>query len=339
MNIITILIAILAFGVIVFIHELGHFLFAKKAGVRIHEFSIGMGPKIYSFQKGETVYSIRLLPLGGYVAMEGEDGDSNDPRSFGNKSILERASILFAGPFFNIILTVVILVGIYVYQGFPSTTLKDVINGSVAQKAGIQAGDTITEINGNSIKNWNELTRNIQNSNGKELKITIKRNEKEKKVNVTPESKDGNYLIGIYPEYKKDIFGAFSNALKVTIAMIIQMIVFLGKLITGNLPGGIGSSVAGPIGVISIVADATKVGIVNVMNLAAVISLNLGVLNLLPIPALDGGRLFFLFIEFLRGGKKIDPEKEGMVNLIGFGVLMVFMLFVTYKDIVRLVGM
>lgn len=339
MNIITILIAILAFGVIVFIHELGHFLFAKKAGVRIHEFAIGMGPKIYSFKKGETVYSIRLLPLGGYVAMEGEDGDSHDPRAFGNKSILQRASILFAGPFFNIILTAVILAGIYMYQGMPSTTLKNVIDGSVAQKAGIQAGDTITEINGSNIKSWNDLSKSIQDSKGKELKLTIDRNGKEKNVEVTPESKEGNYIIGIYPENKKDILGSFGMAIKSTIAMLSQMVAFLGKLITGNLPGGLEGSVAGPIGVISIVADATKVGVINVLYLAAVISLNLGVLNLLPIPALDGGRLFFLFIEFLRGGKKIDPEKEGMVNLIGFGVLMVFMLFVTYKDIVRLVGM
>ncbi|GAA0709599.1 RIP metalloprotease RseP [Paraclostridium ghonii] len=339
MNIITILVAILAFGIIVFIHELGHFLFAKKAGVKIHEFAIGMGPKIYSFKKGETVYSIRILPLGGYIAMEGEDADSNDPRAFGNKSILQRASILFAGPFFNIILATIILAGIYMYQGVQSTTLKEVIDGSVAQQAGIQAGDTITEINGNDIKDWNELTKSIQDSKGNELKIGIERNGEEKEVKVTPEEKKGNYLIGIYPEYKKDIFGAFGNAIKVTIAMLGQIIAFFGKLITGNLPGGLEGSVAGPIGVISIVADATKVGIINVLFLAAVISLNLGVLNLLPIPALDGGRLFFLFIEFLRGGKKIDPEKEGMVNLIGFATLMVFMLFITYKDIVRLVGM
>lgn len=339
MNIITILVAILAFGVIVFIHELGHFLFAKKAGVRIHEFAIGMGPKIYSFKKGETMYSIRLLPLGGYVAMEGEDSDSKDPRAFGNKSILQRASILFAGPFFNIILTVIILIPVFMYIGSPSTTLRDVIDNSVAQKAGIQTGDTITEINGKHIDSWKELSKGIQESDGKELTLTIDRDGKEKDVKVTPELKDGNYLIGIYPKNEKDILGSFENAIKTTINMIVGMVTFIGQLITGNLPGGIGGSVAGPIGVISIVADATKTGIINVLYLAAVISLNLGVLNLLPIPALDGGRLFFLFIEFLRGGKKIDPEKEGMVNLIGFAALMLFMLFVTYKDIVRLVGM
>ncbi len=339
MNITTILIAILGFGVIVFIHELGHFLFAKKAGVKIHEFSVGMGPKLYGFKKGETVYSIRLLPLGGYVAMEGEDESSHDPRSFGNKSILQRASILFAGPFFNILLATIILIGIYMHNGILTTTLEKVSDNSVAQKAGIQAGDTIIEINGKDIKDWTQLSGSIQNSKGNKLRITIDRNGKEKEVDVTPEFKDGSYLIGIYPKNEKNIFKAFTTAIKVTIAMVVQIVAFFGKLITGNLPGGLGNSVAGPIGVISIVADATKVGVINVLNLVAIISLNLGVLNLLPIPALDGGRLFFLFIEFLRGGKKIDAEKEGMVNFIGFAALMVLMIFVTYKDIVRLIKM
>lgn len=338
MNIITILVAILAFGIIVFIHELGHFLFAKKAGVRIHEFAIGMGPKLYNFKRGETTYSIRLLPLGGYVAMEGEDSDSKDPRSFGNKTILQRASILFAGPFFNIILAVIIFIPVFMYIGTPSTTLREVMDNSIAQKAGIEAGDTITEINGKDIKTWDELSKGIQDSNGKELTITINKDGKEKDVKVTPELKNGNYLIGIYPQNEKNIAGAFGNAIKTTTNMIVGMVTFVGQLITGNLPSGMDGAVAGPIGVISIVADATKAGLINVLYLAAVISLNLGVLNLLPIPALDGGRLFFLFIEFLRGGKKIDPDKEGMVNVIGFAVLMLFMLFVTYKDIVRLIG-
>jgi regulator of sigma E protease len=339
MNIITILTAILAFGIIVFIHELGHFLFAKKAGVRIHEFAIGMGPKIYSFKKGETSYSIRLLPLGGYVAMEGEDSDSNDPRAFGNKSILQRASVLLAGPVFNIILAAIILVPVYMYIGSPTTSLKEVIANSPAQEAGLKAGDTITEINGVNVDTWKELSSEINSSKGKKLDLTIDRDGKKEEVTVTPKIKDGNYMIGIYPAYEKDILGSFGNAIKATANMTVQMVAFLGKLITGNLPGGVEGSLAGPIGVISIVADATKSGIISVLNIAAVISLNLGVLNLLPIPALDGGRLFFLFIEFLRGGKKIDPNKEGMVNFIGFAALMLFMLFVTYKDIVRLVGM
>ena len=339
MNIMTIIVAILAFGLIVFIHELGHFLFAKKAGVRIHEFAIGMGPKIYSFKKGETIYSIRLLPLGGYVAMEGEDGESHDPRAFGNKSILQRASILFAGPFFNIILAAIILIPVYMFIGSPSTTLREVIDNTPAQVAGFQAGDTITSINGTEIKTWGDLSQAINNSEGQELKIIIDRNGSKEEINVTPELKEGNYVIGIYPKNEKNILGAFSNAIKTTISMIVQMITFLVQLVTGTLPGGVEGAVTGPVGVISIVADATKAGFVNVLYLASVISLNLGILNLLPIPALDGGRLFFLGIEFIRGGKKIDPNKEGMVNMIGFAALMLFMLFITYKDIVRLIGL
>ncbi|MGL5711778.1 MAG: RIP metalloprotease RseP [Paraclostridium sp.] len=339
MNIITIIVAILAFGLIVFIHELGHFLFAKKAGVRIHEFAIGMGPKVYGFKKGETIYTIRLLPLGGYVAMEGEDGDSNDPRSFGNKTILQRASILFAGPFFNIILAALILIPVFMFIGSPSTTLREVMDNTPAQVAGLKAGDTITSINGTEIGSWNELSQVIGSSKGEELNITVDRNGTKEEISVTPEAKEGNYVIGIYPEYKKSIVDAFKNAITTTISMIIQMITFLGQLITGNLPGGVESSVTGPIGVISIVADATKAGFVNVLYLASVISLNLGILNLLPIPALDGGRLLFLGIELIRGGKKLDPNKEGMVNMIGFVALMLFMLFITYKDVIRLMGL
>lgn len=338
MNILTIIVAILAFGLIVFIHELGHFLFAKKAGVRIHEFAIGMGPKIFGFKKGETTYTVRLLPLGGYVAMEGEDGDSNDPRAFGNKTILQRASILFAGPFFNIILACIILIPVFMFIGSPSTTVREIIDNSPAQVAGLQAGDTIKSINGNEIKDWTELSQFINNSDGKELNLKVDRDGLTKEINVKPEQKEGSYVIGIYPKYEKNIIGAFSNAIKTTISMIIQMITFLGQLFTGNLPGGVEGSVTGPVGVISIVADATKAGLINVMYLASVISLNLGVLNLLPIPALDGGRLFFLAIEFIRGGKKIDPNKEGMINMVGFAALMLFMLFITYKDIVRLIG-
>lgn len=339
MNIMTIIVAILAFGLIVFIHELGHFLFAKRAGVRIHEFAIGMGPKIYGFKKGETVYSIRLLPLGGYVAMEGEDGESHDPRAFGNKTILQRASILFAGPFFNIVLAAIILVPVFMFIGSPSTTLREVIDNSPAQVAGLKAGDTIKSINGEEIKSWNELSQSINSSKGKELKVTIDRDGTTKQINVKPEAKEGSYVIGIYPKNEKNILGAFTNAIKTTISMTVQMVTFLVQLVTGTLPGGVEGAVTGPVGVISIVADATKAGFVNVLYLASVISLNLGVLNLLPIPALDGGRLFFLAIEFIRGGKKIDPNKEGMINMIGFAALMLFMLFITYKDIVRLIGM
>ncbi|WP_042273571.1 RIP metalloprotease RseP [[Clostridium] dakarense] len=332
----TIIIALLLFSLIVFIHELGHFLLAKRAGVTIHEFAIGMGPKIFSIKK-DVEYSIRLLPLGGFVSMEGEDGESNDPNSFGKKSMLQRASILFAGPFFNIILTVILLVPVIIYIGTPMPTFDKVMPNSPAQKAGIVVGDTVKSVNGEEVKSWEQLVNTVHSSNGKELKLEIDREGKTQSVNLTPvKNEEGAYQIGIVPVKERDYLGAIPKAFKMTGDMTVQMITFFGQLITGTVPGGVGNSVAGPIGVLGIVSDAAKMGIFNLINIAAVISLNLGILNLLPIPALDGGRLAMIGLEAIRGGKKLDPNKEGMIHLAGFALLMAFMLFVTYKDITRL---
>lgn len=331
----TIIAALLLFSAIVFIHELGHFLLAKKAGVKIHEFAIGMGPKLFSIKR-DTEYSIRLLPLGGFCAMEGEDGDSCDPNSFGRKTILQRASILFAGPFFNIVFAAVLLIPVFMYLGSPTTTIKGAVADSPAQVVGIKAGDIVEEVNGKPMKSWDEIVENLSNSEGKEVKLTINRDGEKKEINLTPELKDGRYMIGIEPARDKGIFTSIKTAIVTTGSMMVQMLQFVGQLFTGTVPGGVGNSVAGPIGVIGIVSDAVKMGIINVMYIGAVISLNLGILNLLPLPALDGGRLVMLFIEAIRGGKKLDPNKEAMIHMVGFGVLMLFMVFVTYKDIMRL---
>ncbi|RDY23898.1 RIP metalloprotease RseP [Romboutsia maritimum] len=333
----TIIAAILLFGIIVFIHELGHFLLAKKSGIKVHEFAIGMGPKLFSIKK-DTEYSIRLLPLGGFISMEGEDESSNDPRSFGNKSILQRASVIFAGPFFNIILAIILLIPVFLYMGSPTTTLNKVLDNGPAQRAGIVAGDTITKINNQEVKTWQTVINTLNKSKGKEVNIILTKDGKEKSVNLKPEIKDGRYSIGIETKMKKDFFASITSAFKTTANITVQMFKFLGQLVTGTLPGGIGNSVAGPIGVVGLVSDAAKTGIINLISLGSLISLNLGIFNLLPIPALDGGRLFLLAVEAIRGGKKIDPNKEAMVNLVGFGALMLFMVFITYKDILRLVN-
>ena len=275
----TIIAAILLFGVIVFIHELGHFLLAKKNGIKVHEFAIGMGPKLFSIKK-DTEYSIRLLPLGGFISMEGEDEDSNDPRSFGNKSILQRASVIFAGPFFNIVLAVVLLIPVYLYIGSPTTTLNKVIDNSPAQKAGIVAGETITRINGEEVKSWNSVLEKLNESKGNEVKMSLTKDGKDKDVTIKPEAKEGRYTIGIETKMKKDFFGSISNAFKTTVNMLVQMFTFLGQLVTGTVPGGVGNSVAGPIGVISLVSNTSKTGIINLVALASMISLNLGIINL-----------------------------------------------------------
>ncbi|MGL5348474.1 MAG: RIP metalloprotease RseP [Peptostreptococcaceae bacterium] len=333
----TIIAAIILFGIIVFIHELGHFLLAKRAGIRIHEFAVGMGPKLFATKKGDTLYSLRLLPIGGYCAMEGEDGESNDPKSFGRKSILQRASVLFAGPFFNIVFAVVLLIPVFIYMGSPSTILGQIIPNSPAQSVGLKVEDKIIDINGNKINSWEDVITSLHSSKGEEVKITVDRDKETKVFKVTPEKNEqGNYVIGIAYKPNKNFFTAIGSAFTTTVDMTKQMIQFFGQLFTGTVPGGVENAVTGPVGVISIVSDQASKGIFNLMYIGAVISLNLGILNLLPIPALDGGRLVMLAIEGIRGGKKLDPNKEAAIHMVGFALLMGFMVFITYKDIVRL---
>lgn len=332
----TIIAALLLFGVIILIHEFGHFIFAKKNGITVHEFSIGMGPKLFGKEKNGTMYSIRILPIGGYVSMEGEDEESNKPGSFGTKSILQRASVIFAGPFFNLVLAVIFLIPVFIYMGSPTTTLE-ILDNSPASKADLQSGDIVKSINGKEVNSWNEFTKIISSSKGEELSIAVDRNNKTVKVNVMPEkNKDGTYKIGV--TYKKDrsIISAIKQSFIQTGQITIQMITFLKQMITGTVPGGLTNSVAGPVGVISIVSGAAKTGIMNLLYLGSIISLNLGIINLVPFPALDGGRLLLLFIEWIRGGKKINPDKEAMINMIGFCALMAFMVFITYNDVTKL---
>lgn len=333
----TIIIALLLFGVIVLIHEFGHFILAKKNGVTVHEFAVGMGPKLLGVEKNGTLYSLRLLPIGGFCAMEGEDEDSDKPGSFGRKSILQRASIIFAGPFFNLVLAVIFLIPVFIYIGSPTTTIDQVIDNSPAQAANLQKGDTIKEINGQEITSWNEFTEVITTSEGKELNVVVDRDNKSVKLSITPEiGEDGTYKVGVTCLRNKNVINAIKESFVTTGQMIVQMVTFLKQMITGTVPGGFSNSVAGPVGVISIVSDAAKTGFINLLYLGSIISLNLGIINLVPFPALDGGRLFLLLIEALRGGKKINPDKEAMINMIGFCALMAFMVFITYSDVTKL---
>ena len=333
----TIIIALLLFGVIILIHEFGHFIFAKKNGITVHEFAIGMGPKLFGKEKNGTLYSIRLLPIGGYVAMEGEDEESNKPGSFGTKSILQRASVIFAGPFFNLVLAVIFLIPVFIYIGSPTTTLDQITENSPAYEANLKSGDTIKSIDGNEITSWTEFTQVISQSNGKELNFVVERNGEMVKINVTPEkSEDGSYKVGVTCIRDKNIVNAIKDSFITTGQMMVQMVTFLKQMITGTVPGGFTNSVAGPVGVISIVSDAARTGIINLLYLGSIISLNLGIINLVPFPALDGGRLLLLFIEWIRGGKKINQEKEAMINMIGFCALMAFMVFITYNDVTKL---
>ncbi len=333
----TIIAALLLFGVIVLIHEFGHFIFAKKNGITVHEFALGMGPKLFGKEVNGTMYSVRILPIGGFCAMEGEDEDSDKPGSFGTKSILQRASVIFAGPFFNLVLAVLFLIPVFIYIGSPTTTIDEVVENSPAQIATLQSGDIIKKIDGKEITSWQDFTNEIISSQGKELNLVVERDNKELNLSITPEkSEDGSYKVGVTSLRDKNIINAIKESFVTTGQMIVQMVTFLKQMITGTIPGGFSNSVAGPVVIISIVSDAAKTGIINLLYLGSVISLNLGIINLVPFPALDGGRLFLLLIEALRGGKKINPDKEAMINMIGFCALMAFMVFITYSDITKL---
>ena len=328
----TIIVALLVFGVIVLFHEFGHFIIAKASGVKVHEFAIGMGPKLASIQGKETLYSIRILPIGGYVKMLGENEESDDERSFGNKSIFKRISIIAAGPIMNFILAVILFAVIFMSTGTPSTTVKEAMEGYPAQQAGIIQGDKIVEIEGEKISEWNDITSHIGPSAGEELEISIERDGKLLRKVVVPKDEDGRGMIGIVPGNEKNIFHSIKYSVQRTMWILSQMIGFLVSLIGGKAAS---SEVVGPVGIINVVGEAAKIGLLNVLSLAAVISINLGLLNLLPIPALDGSRILFLIAELIRG-KKLDQEKEGFIHFIGFAILIAFMIFITYKDVLQL---
>ena len=291
----TIVIALLLFGIIILIHEFGHFLLAKKNGVTVHEFSIGMGPKIYSREKNGTEYSLRILPIGGYVSMEGEedgfdrseeDDDldnaednslvfetKNDREeknevyseneievnegSFAEKTVLQRASIIFAGPFFNFLGCIGFLVVLFLIIGVPTTKVGTLVDNAPAQAVGIKVGDEIKEVNGQEVTSSTDITNIISASKGKEINLVVNRDGKDVEFDLSPKfSKDTQtYIIGITFDRTKNIIKSFTTSITTTWDIAVQMVEFLGQLVTGRVAGGLSNSVAGPVGVIGMVSD------------------------------------------------------------------------------------
>lgn len=329
--ILTAVSAILIFFVVVFVHEFGHFIVAKKNNIKVHEFAIGMGPLIISRTYGETKYSLRALPIGAYVSMEGEDGESDSDRSFGKKSLLARISVVVAGAVMNFILALVIFFVFFLFTGFPTTEIKTIQPKSPAYEAGIKQGDIISEINGVKIEKWEDIRTSLEGVKEKEdIDLSLKRNGKEvdKNINLGKEK-----LLGITPTSEKSFIQSIKATFSTFKEMITLMFDFIGRLFTGNIKS---EEVSGPIGIVYAVNKTMKTGIMNLVLLTGFLSVNLGFFNLLPIPALDGSRLLILIIEGIRG-KAMDPEKEGMVHKIGFLVLIGLSLIVMYKDVLRFI--
>lgn len=331
----TIILSIIIFGVLVIFHEFGHFSIAKLIGVKVEEFAVGMGPKIFGIKKGETLYSLRALPLGGFCKMLGEDEESKDEKSLSNKSILGRGAVFIAGSLMNILLAIILLSIVFFSMGTPSTSIAEVEKDYPAYSGGIRPGDKIININDQNIKEYSQIETIITENESKDLEITIERDEETKTITITPKYDENlnRYRIGIRPASEKSLVDSIINSIKEIFYLTKSIMTLLGQLVTGRINAG-SLELVGPIGVVAIVNQTAKNGILPVILLAAQISLNLGIFNLLPIPALDGSRLLFLAFEGIRG-KPVNPEKEGLFHFVGFVLLMILAVFIGYKDIIR----
>ncbi|MCK8823513.1 RIP metalloprotease RseP [Fuchsiella alkaliacetigena] len=348
---------VVVIGILIFVHEFGHFIIAKKTGVLVEEFAVGMGPKIIGKQRGETFYSLRWFPIGGYCKMTGEfpvdeeDDEVEDVQRFRQaydnerclfqKSVGERAAVISAGPVMNFLLAILIFALTFMFFGVPveqsqSTVIGDVMPDQPAAEAGISALDKVVEIEGQAVDNWTEMAGIINNNPGEELEIVVERQGSRRTFQVVPEYDEerGVGLIGVLPDVIREPVGLLES-IKVgaqqTLGMTAAIITGVWQMITGQMA----PQVAGPVRIAQEVGSAAQLSLLRVMNLTAILSVNLGILNLLPFPALDGGRLVFLGVEALRG-KAIDPEKEGLVHFVGLMLLLVLMIVIVYRDIINI---
>ncbi|MGE7908997.1 RIP metalloprotease RseP [Lysinibacillus xylanilyticus] len=410
---------ILIFGLLVFFHEFGHFLFAKRAGIMVREFAIGMGPKIYGKTHGETIYTLRLLPIGGYVRMAGEDMDGTElqpgyrvglivdednvvkkiifnqnnkqlpdllfleveradlenelyvegydeeeklvrynvardcilvengketliapyDRQFNAKTVGQRAMTIFAGPLFNFILAFFIYLLIGLINGVPTyePIITEVVENDPAAQAGMLAGDKVVGIDGQVVEKWQDLAAIVQDHPGENITVTVDRNGQQVNLNMKVKEIEQNGekygQIGVKYESPREFnpLKAVVYGAQETYNMTAKIFELLGMLITGKFTI---DALSGPVGIYKATEQVAQYGFMNLMNWAAMLSINLGIMNLLPLPALDGGRLLFFGFEAVRG-KPIDRQKEGLVHFVGIVLLMILMVVVTWNDIQR----
>lgn len=330
----NIIVALIVFMIVILFHEAGHFLVAKKVGIRVNEFSVGMGPALWQKQKGETTYSLRALPLGGYCAMEGEEEDSDVEGSYSNALPWQRFLTVLAGPVMNLLIAYLCFALFLGISGKPVPVVDSFAEHSPAQEAGLLPGDRITAINGQSVDTADEMTEAIQEY-GEErriLDVTYLRDNATTTVHLHPDQQEGKFYVGIIMKRQADPLGAILGGFSMVGETFASLFVIIGQLITGALST---DAISGPVGVISLIGQAASKGVAQVIFLTGYISVNLAFFNLLPIPALDGFTLLLIAIEKLRG-KPLDTKVEERIKVAGFALLMGLILFVSFKDIVRL---
>ena len=334
MSIVGVIITILLFSLIIFLHELGHFVAAKLSGIKVNEFALGMGPKILKKQGKETLYSLRPFPIGGFCSMEGEDGDNLDPRAFGNAKLRKRFVVILAGAFMNLVLGFVIcaiMVGIAGYVVSPEVTVAE---NSPLYSAGMRDGDIITKLDGSSFLSTNEFFFALAQQSGP-VAFTYKRDGKSFTTENVGPDESGLYGISL-KVVKVNFFTAFSNGFKDSVFYGKVVYWSLGQMLTGkasvaDMSGPVG--VADAVGTVVSQSESVRDTTLNVLNMFALLTINVGLFNLLPFPALDGGRFLFLVYEGIR--KKKAPQKvEQYVNAAGLVLLFGLMILITVKDIV-----
>lgn len=330
----TFLAAIFVFGLLIFAHEVGHYVVARLSGIRVLELAIGFGPKLLGWSKDGTNYSLRAFPLGGFCRMLGEGPEeANEPDSFNKKPIYKRAAVLAAGSLTNLLLAFVVFFIIFFFMlGVPveeSTRLGSVTPGDPADVAGLQTGDEIISVDGTKVERWEDIAAIIEEKPNRKISVLAKRDGEA--LEFSPVAKEvpetGRGIIGIAREMQKYNFTASVQTGLDQFSMVIGS---LYRVVTGQEP----LDVTGPVGIVIVVGEVAKTGFMDLLYLTAFISISLGLINLFPIPALDGGRLLFLLIEGIRG-KPMDPDKEGLIHFIGFALLILLIIFVTYNDLIR----
>lgn len=338
--IINILLFILIISVVVFIHELGHFLMAKWNGVTVHEFALGMGPVLFSKKKNGTSYAVRAVPIGGFVSMEGENEESEDEGSFSKKSPLRRLSILLAGIFNNFLLGFVLLFIYFAMTGVVSNVIDSPLTGRPADAAGLMAGDRIVEINGAAVASWEDILTHVSQAPDGRMQLKIQRQDTSDKASSETltislqgerEENGGRYLIGIKPLPVKDLSKVFGY----TIFVFLSIFTGVFDLLKNIFNPRIAKEVVGPIGLYQVVGDVRQTGMLNLVFLTGYISVNIGIVNLLPIPAFDGGRSLMVLAELVTG-RKLNRKLENALIMGGFAVILFLVAFTFYNDIARI---
>ncbi|HEY8802557.1 MAG TPA: M50 family metallopeptidase [Candidatus Dormibacteraeota bacterium] len=337
---------ILIFTGIVVVHESGHFLTAKLSGIKVEQFSVGFGPLLFGHQHGETLYAVRAIPLGGFVKLAGMDGTMDaGARSFNAHPLWQRFGVITAGPVFNLALTVIIFFGVFTLIGTSDVQtpvhVSSVDANTPASGAGLRAGDIIESVDGRPIKQFDDLPSALNASKGAPVTVTIDRNGQVVSRTVTPryDQASGNYILGFHPAFISHKLGPLQAAplsIQRTGDSIVGTFTGLYQLATDKTLGGFFGprGLEGPVGIVKTTAKAAQGGGISLIGIVAFLSLSLGLLNILPFPALDGGRAAFLVLELIRG-RPVDPQREQVVHYVGLALLFGLIALVTYNDVLR----